>query len=143
MQLPFTVDNFRQHLLHLSTSIITFRINELKLEQQRRHLAWRHWALPCRETNVAAVGPYHSEPERVPEENKASDDDSDASERPGSLNWLIVFLVNSEELKESTSVFSNGPSRKKGLRLKNMILITWVSEKVDLELKPQNGTAKF
>ena len=35
---------------------------------------------------VAAVGPYHSEPERVPEENKASDDDSDASERPGSLN---------------------------------------------------------
>ena len=87
---------------------------------------------------VAAVGPYHSEPERVPEEN-----DSDACERPGSLNWLIVFLVNSEELKESTSVFSNGPSRKKGLRLKNMILITWVSEKVDLELKPQNGTAKF
>ena len=92
---------------------------------------------------VAAVGPYHSDPERVPEENKASDDDSDASERPGSLNWLIVFLVNSEELKESSSVFSNGPSRKKGLRLKNMILITWVSEKVDLELKPQNGTAKF
>ena len=39
MQLPFTVDNFRQHLLHFSTSVITFRMNELKLEQQRRHLA--------------------------------------------------------------------------------------------------------
>ena len=30
MQLPSTVDNFRQHLLHHNTSFIAFSMNELK-----------------------------------------------------------------------------------------------------------------
>ena len=30
IQLPSTVDNFRQHLLHQDTSIIAFSMNELK-----------------------------------------------------------------------------------------------------------------
>ena len=30
MQLPSTVENFRQHLLHLNISVIAFSMNELK-----------------------------------------------------------------------------------------------------------------
>ena len=32
MQLPFTVDNFHQQLLHHDTSFIAFSMNELKKE---------------------------------------------------------------------------------------------------------------
>ena len=32
MQLPSTVDNFRQHLLHHDTSFIAFSMNELKMK---------------------------------------------------------------------------------------------------------------
>ena len=63
-----------------------------------RHLAWRHWAQPCGETNMAAVKAYNLEPERVLEENKVSNDDSDTSERLRSLNWSAAFVVNSEKL---------------------------------------------
>ena len=65
---------------------------------------------------MAAVEPYPSEPERIPEENKASNDDSDVSERPNILNWSIAFGVDSEKLKGSASVSSNSPNRKTGLR---------------------------
>ena len=50
---------------------------------------------------MAAVNPHHFEPERVSEENKTSNDDSDASERLSCLNWLIAFVVNAEKLQES------------------------------------------
>ena len=65
---------------------------------------------------MAAVEPYHFEPERIPEENKVSNDDSDVSERPSILNWSIAFVVDSEKLKESASVSSNSPNRKTDLR---------------------------
>ena len=34
MQLPSTVDNFRQHLLHHNTSFIAFSMNELKKDDR-------------------------------------------------------------------------------------------------------------
>ena len=36
---------------------------------------------------MAALEPYCFEPERVPDENQASDDDNDESERLNNLNW--------------------------------------------------------
>ena len=65
---------------------------------------------------MAVIKPYHLEREHVPEENEASNDDSDASERLGSLNWSTAFLANSEKLQESNPVVSNNPDRKAGLR---------------------------
>ena len=47
---------------------------------------------------MAAVKAYNLEPERVLEENKVSNDDSDTSERLRSLNWSTAFVVNSEKL---------------------------------------------
>ena len=65
---------------------------------------------------MAVLKPYHLEPERVTEENKASNDNSDASERLSGLKWSTAFVVNSEELQESEPVVLNSPIRKTGLR---------------------------
>ena len=67
--------------------------------------------------------PYRLEPEHVPEENKASNDNSDASERLRGLNWSTAFVVNSEELQESEPVVLNSPIRKTGLR--NLFHVLW------------------
>ena len=43
--------------------------------------------LACSAVKMAALEPYRFEPERVPDENQASDDDNDESERLNNLNW--------------------------------------------------------
>ena len=65
---------------------------------------------------MAVLKPYCLEPEHVPEENKAPNDNSDASEKLSGLNWSTAFVVNSEELQESEPVVLNSPIRKTGLQ---------------------------
>ena len=81
------------------------------------HIAWRHWAQLCRETNIAAVELYQFKPESVLEEKR----------RPMTtvmclkdfavcLTVWTAFLMISEKLQESASVFSNSLNRRTGLR---------------------------
>ena len=48
---------------------------------------------------MAALEPYRLEPERVQDENKASDEDNEESERLNNLNWCSCERC---EVKETT-----------------------------------------
>ena len=49
MEIPPTVDNFRQHLLHHDTSFIAFSMNELKMNRylSKYELGNHHYGWTC------------------------------------------------------------------------------------------------
>ena len=73
---------------------------------------------------MAMVEPYYFEPNRVPDKNQTSEDDSDASERLRSLNRSTAFVVNSENRQESASRIEQPESENKvyGIYFMNFVL---------------------
>ncbi|XP_068678445.1 uncharacterized protein [Montipora foliosa] len=60
--------------------------------------------------DLAAVEPYRFEPERVPDENLPSDEDTEEDERSMSLNWAPAAVVSSERQQESASAVLKCPN---------------------------------
>ena len=65
---------------------------------------------------MAALEPYRFETERVPDENQASDDNNDESERLNNLNWYSCGRCELRETLRECILCLEEPNRKTSLR---------------------------